>query len=96
MSKKSEMITLPTSGKVFSEDTIIEALKKHCDVEEIKLGPGDVVRNDQGYPRLLTNQGAVSLTDGIYVNNYTTSQDYTQMGYKYVGHISEFITETLK
>ena len=96
MSKKSEMITLPTSGKVFSEDTIIEALKKHCNVEQSQLRRGDVVRNSSGDLRLLTNQGAVSLTTGIQVNEFTTPWEYAQVDYKYMGHISGLIKEALK
>lgn len=54
--KMSKMITI--KGKDVSEDTIVEALKKHCGfVDELPLAAGDIVRNINGLRILVENQG---------------------------------------
>jgi hypothetical protein len=50
----SKMIKI--GNREFSEDTIKEALKKHCDFEEkteLKLRHGDILENNKGVRRVI-------------------------------------------
>ena len=93
------MKTINIDGKEFSEETVKEALKKHCDFEKSNkekqhiFKPGDVVVTIFDNPRLITNQSVVDLTDGGYYSNLNCQKAYEGNDYKYVGRITDFINK---
>lgn len=89
------MITI--RGKQFSEETIVEALEKHCNFEEEKyiFQPGDVVVNRGGDFRIIV--GNVFSNFASYnLQGYKQSnlqEDFEYWGYKKIGTLTNYIKE---
>ena len=97
--ENKEMRTINIDGKEFSEETVKEALKKHCDFEEGKkeerhiFKPGDVALYEGmiNEPRIILKGKA---TDFEGVEHCKSGQkDFEYCDYRYIGQISDFINE---
>jgi len=94
MSEK--MITV--KGKDFSEDTIVEALKKQCLFEEEKeeepyvFKVGDVARNRADKARIILRiNGEMRSINNKGIEESEGQHDFEVFGYKLIGVLSDFI-----
>ena len=93
------MITI--EGREFSEDTVKEALKKHCDFEAEKkhiFRPGDVAIHQlsPAYPRIIVSDSrkGVAARDLHGLGFPAAGQDeFEHYGYEFVGRITDYINE---
>ncbi len=70
----SNMINI--RGKEISEDTIVEALKKHCGFEEEPLlKAGDIVRNECGEIRIIVDMDFTGKLAAFDINGKMQSKE---------------------
>jgi len=80
-------------GKEFSEETIVEALQKHCNFEEKKyiLQAGDVVVNSDGQHRVIVGY-VQPIAYNLSGNRMSEVQsEFEYFGYKKIGTLTDFI-----
>ena len=86
---------IPIRGKHVSEDTIVEALQKHCGFEEkpYVFKVSDLAENRDGGKRIIcpdSNGGVMSIDlSGFHMSSSQSSFD--ALGYKKIGVLSDFI-----
>lgn len=92
-----EMKEIEIDGRMFSEDTIKEALKNHVDftVKEVphQFKAGEVVETPEGGRRIIVKERKTGRLAAYFRDGYWASdeQDFQKWNYKKIGRISDFI-----